>query len=120
VQEVPIIISTSDSIPGKNIVDVIGDVFVKRTVWFEDDKGKMIEMLKREAEDMGANAVVNMVHQPSGFWGSTESCSGLAVKIEAFSVQGQKQGDSIFCTECGEQLPKDSKYCSHCGANLST
>ena len=69
---------------------------------------------------MGADAVVNMVHQPSGVLGTQESCSGLAVKLEAFIVQGQRHRHSIFCTKCGQELPTDSSFCNKCGAKLPT
>jgi len=76
-----VLVSTSDGVPGKEIVEVLGNVSVKRSVWFKNDKEKMVRKLQGEAEGMGANAVVNMVYESAGVFGTTERCSGLAVKV---------------------------------------
>ena len=45
---------------------------------------------------------------------------GTRVTVASEERQSQPAKDlMMFCTECGQELPKESKYCKKCGANLS-
>jgi len=76
-----ILISTSDSIPTKKIVAVLGNVSAKKTMWFSESPEKCFEELKKKAEKMGADGIINVTYEPSGLGGISGSCHGLAVKL---------------------------------------
>ena len=76
-----IIVTTSDQIPGKKIVKVLGVVYDTRIAWIspKNAQRRLIEELKRQARLLGADAIINLKIQPElvGFSGI-----GTAVKLE--------------------------------------
>ena len=77
-----VLISTSDSIPTKKIVSLIGEVSAKKVMYMGENPEKCFEELKKKAREMGANAVINVVYYPSGSHGLHGTAKGLAVKVE--------------------------------------
>ena len=106
-----VIITTSDKIPGKRIVKVLGNVYAKKAEWFSPEPNKCFEELKKKAKLMGANAVINVVYTSAGALGYSGSCSGIAVKLEDYPQK--------MCPKCKKELPEDYSFCPYCGAPLS-
>jgi len=77
-----ILVFESDNIPTKKIVAVIGNVSSKKVMWLGDRPDKCIEELKKKAEEIGANAIINFTYQSAGALGIYGTCRGLAVKVE--------------------------------------
>ncbi|GAH82617.1 unnamed protein product, partial [marine sediment metagenome] len=44
-----VLVSTSDGVPGKEIGEVLGNVSVKRSIWFYNDKEGMVNRLQLKA-----------------------------------------------------------------------
>jgi len=108
---VGIIISKSDRIPTKKIVAVLGNVSAKKVTWISESSEKCFEELKKKAEMMGADGIINVTYEPSGFGGTHGSCHGIAVKLADVEIQ--------TCQKCNKELPSGNyKYCPHCGASL--
>ena len=77
-----VLVSESDSIPTKKIVAVIGNVSARKLAWVSEVKNSCIEDLKRQADDMGANAIINVTYEKAGILGWHGTARGLAVKVE--------------------------------------
>jgi len=106
-----ILISKSDSIPTKKIVAVLGNVSAKKVMWFSESPEKCFEELKKKAEMMGADGIINVTYEPSGLFGVSGTCHGLAVKLE--------DADRQTCPKCNKELPSGNyTYCPHCGSSL--
>ena len=76
-----ILVSESDKIPTKKVVSVVCNVSAKKVMWFSDNPDKCMEELKKKAEEVGANAIINFAYEPAGALGISGSCRGLAVKV---------------------------------------
>ncbi len=108
---VDILISKSDSIPTKKIVAVLGNVSAKKAMWFSESPEKCFEELKKKAEEMGADGIINVTYEPSGLAGVSGSCYGIAVKLADSEIQ--------TCPKCNKELPSGNyTYCPHCGSSL--
>ena len=77
-----ILVSDSDKIPTMKVVEVIGNISAKKAMWFSENPDKCMEQLKKKAEDLGANAIINFTYEPAGTLGLSGTCRGLAVKVE--------------------------------------
>jgi uncharacterized protein YbjQ (UPF0145 family) len=106
-----IIITTSDKVPKKRIVKVLGNVYAQKAEWFSPKPNECFEELKKKAKLMGADAVINAVYTSSGTFGVHGSCSGIAVKLE--------DSPQNLCPKCKKELPEGSySFCPHCGASV--
>jgi ribosomal protein S27AE len=106
-----ILISKSDSIPTKKTVAVLGNVSAKKAMWASERPDKCFEELKKKAEKMGADGIINVTYEPSGVGGFYGTCHGLAVKLE--------DADRQECPKCNKELPSGKyKFCPHCGSSL--
>lgn len=131
-----IIVTSSDKIPTKRIVKVLGTVHAKKAMWISENPELCYEELKKVAGRMGADAVINVVYCPSGH-GAYGSCNGIAVKLEEDStVRGTEANASntqvvrekeiikevvmIPCPYCGALMPQTSLFCGNCGARRKT
>lgn len=77
-----ILVSESDNIPTKKIVAVVCNVSARKAMWFSERADKCMEELKKKAEEVGANAIINFTYEPAGALGMYSTCRGLAVKVE--------------------------------------
>ena len=77
-----ILVSKSDKIPTMKVVTVIGNVSAKKLLWVSESPDKCMEELKKKAEEMGANAIIDFSYEPAGTFGWYGTCRGLAVKVE--------------------------------------
>lgn len=108
---VEIIMSTTNNIPTKKIVKVLGDISAKKKVWLSENPEGCFKELKKEARAMGANAIINAKYHFSGL-GMTASATGVAVIV--------KDIKRLVCDQCSKELPEgDFTFCPFCGAKLS-
>jgi|GEM_PF-5105136 len=77
-----ILVSDSDKIPTMKVVEVIGNISTKKVMWVSENPDKCMDELKKKAEAIGANAIINFTYEPSGTLGWFGTCRGLAVKVE--------------------------------------
>ena len=77
-----VIVTSSDHIPTRRIVQVIGNVSAKKVMWISERPDQCTKKLKEKAREMGANAIINFAYERCGFWGWHGTCRGLAVKVE--------------------------------------
>jgi uncharacterized protein YbjQ (UPF0145 family) len=106
-----ILISKSDNIPTKKIVAVLGNVSARKVMWTSENPEKCFKELKKKAEKMGADGIINVTYEPSGLGGVSASCHGLAVKLA--------DADRQKCPKCKKELPLGNyTYCPHCGSSL--
>jgi len=61
---------------------VIGNVSAKKLAWVSEPVDKCFEELKKKAEDIGADAIINATYESAGTFGWHGTCRGLAVKVE--------------------------------------
>ncbi len=107
-----IIVSKSDRIPTKKIVAVLGNVSAKKAMWFSESPEKCFKELKKKAEMMGADGIINVTYEPCGALGTHGSCYGIAVKLEDANRQS--------CPKCNKELPSGNfTFCPHCGSSLT-
>jgi len=130
VQELGVIIVTTDSIPGKKIVKTHGLVQASSGLQTGGGADSIAEIdarrdLMKEARRLGANAVIGMktTRQLEG-GGVTYNMYGTAVVAEdengiAREAEHIKQaGDVNYCTSCGGRLADGAMYCSQCGHKI--
>jgi uncharacterized protein YbjQ (UPF0145 family) len=58
------------------------NVSAKKVMWFSEHADKCMEELKKKAEEVGANTIINFTYEPAGALGIYGNCRGLAVKVE--------------------------------------
>lgn len=108
---VEIIMSTTDNIPTKKIVKVLGNISAKKTVWLSENPEGCFKELKKKARLLGANAIINAKYHSSGL-GMSASATGVAVKVEDIT--------QLVCGQCSKELPEgDFSFCPYCGSKLS-
>jgi uncharacterized protein YbjQ (UPF0145 family) len=111
-----IIITSSDKIPTKKIVKVLGNVFAERRMtwmWQRERPELCYEDLRKAADKMGADAVINVTYTPPGTFGVIASCHGIAIKVE------EEIEDYLKCPNCEKKLPHSNfAYCPFCGKSL--
>jgi uncharacterized protein YbjQ (UPF0145 family) len=76
------IITTTDKVPNMEIVKILGVVHDARTAWASGKSAqeKIIQQLQKQAEELGADAIVGLkieLSAPGGYTGI-----GTAVKLE--------------------------------------
>jgi uncharacterized protein YbjQ (UPF0145 family) len=103
-----VIITKEKKIPTKRISKVLGDISVKKFMWTNERPEKCYEKLKKKAEIIGADGVINVEYHPSEGLGWYGSCTGLAVKLEPDL--------GSICSKCKKEVPIDSyAFCPSCG-----
>lgn len=109
---VGIIVTQSDTIPTKKVVKILGNVSVKKVVWVSESPERCYEELKKKAEMMGADAIINVSYHSGGTFGIHESCSGIAVKLEDDELN--------MCPKCNKKMPEGNfSFCPHCGTSVN-
>jgi uncharacterized protein YbjQ (UPF0145 family) len=84
------LVSKTDTIPNKHIINVIGNVTVKKLELWNQDEGKVMEKLMEKAILMGANAIINFSYRGSGLFGTHGMANGMAVKVEDINIDKLK------------------------------
>ncbi len=137
------LISTTDLIPGKKIVNVLGEVHARNNPLglpldvAENAKKHLIV----QAEKLGANAIVGFRSERQQYRSGTSlrykqtgkiryfcHCYGTAVIIEneerspntiETSTQPTSEIRTVnFCPQCGVKLKENEKVCVNCGYKL--
>jgi len=75
------ITTTTDTVPGREIVKIIGVVQASKTAWLTDDrarKGALRKLISR-AESMGADAIIGIKYTDGII---TAGIEGTAVKLK--------------------------------------
>jgi uncharacterized protein YbjQ (UPF0145 family) len=111
-----IIITSTDTIPTKKIVKILGNVTVKKHMWSSERADLCYEELRKAAERMSADAVINVAYSPAGTFGVVGSCTGIAFKLEEESLEQYPK-----CPNCERELPQsDFDFCPFCGKSLKS
>ena len=77
------VVTTSESVPGKKVAQVLGIVSSTRLAWFsaKNTQEKLIEDLQKQAATLGGNAVVGLKISSDLLQNFT--AYGTAVKLES-------------------------------------
>ena len=127
------IATTTETIPGKKIVKVLGTVHAKETFTggYLVSPDMAQRKLEKEAEKLGANAIVGLIIEEkqrtknvSLFRPRHYSAYGTAVIVEdekgaiGEADPGRQPGQMHYCPKCGARLPDDAAYCPVCGQKM--
>jgi uncharacterized protein YbjQ (UPF0145 family) len=108
---VDIIVTESETIPSKKVVEILGNVSVKKVMWLIEDPEKLFQELRKQARVLGADAVISVVYRPLSS-GIAAQATGIAVKLANESAPK--------CNNCNKELPEGNiAFCPHCGSSLS-
>jgi len=79
----PIIVTTTDIVPGKEIVEILGVVHGKSEKWTTESRAKdsAVKKMVEKAEKLGADAIVG-VKITAGGLGRSVAVMGTAVKLK--------------------------------------
>jgi len=127
------IVTTTETIPGKKIVQVLGTVHAKEsfTGGYLVSPEMAQRKLAKEAEKLGANAIVGLkieekqrTKHVSLLRHRHYSAYGTAVIVEeekgaiSEAEHGRQAGQMNYCPKCGARLPDDAVYCPVCGHKM--
>lgn len=135
------LVSTTDSIAGKKIVKVLGEVHARNNPFgLGLDAAKNAKnYLIKEAEKLGANAIIGFQSQREQYRSGVSKnhrgrirwvyySIGTAVIIEdeigtddavpATTQTTQTTAQPNFCPQCGSNLQASAKFCMQCGHKI--
>lgn len=112
-----VIVSKTDYIPTKKIVEVLGEIKVKD---YKDlGEGESMQRLIRKAKTIGADAIINFSCRRGEilWYDLIDIYTGLAVITEDVIPIKQVLNTNV-CWNCGISIEKDQRYCRNCFAKL--
>ena len=119
------IISTTDSIAGKKVVQTLGVIDARCSMFVSNESESAQKNLHKKAEAMGANAIigykVEKIEGVAHAFGTAVIVEESKCFTETVSTTPQStmiSGQPNFCPQCGVGLQENAKFCVQCGNKI--